>query len=235
MYYTYPNTIKQVVKSLHSTIPRDTKDQGKNVINIGNGSVYDPNYFSQNVRSPLAPGAFNFYQFRYEGYQNEGDQIINKIRIIPKGKGLQYISGYLYIVDKLWCIHSYDLTGESTGIKRYRYQQLFAPVKNDAWLPISDNIQWNFDIIGNLATMMFHSTRKYKDIKINTSTSALLPSNNTVPVKKTEIVIVKKENKTAIKRDKKIKKLKEKENPTSFEAFKMARLVKKQVDQDLND
>ena len=235
VYYTYPNTIKQVVKSLHSTIPLDTKDQGKNVINIGSGSVYDPNYFSQNVRSPLAPGAFNFYQFRYEGYQEEGDQIINKIRIIPKGKGMQYISGYLYIVDKLWCIHSYDLTGESTGVKRYRYQQLFAPVKNDAWLPISDNIQWNFDVMGNLATMMFHSTRKYKDIKFNNLTAGLLPANSAVPVKKTEVVAVKKESKTAIKRDEKIKKLKDKENPTSYEAFKMARLVKKQVDQDIND
>jgi len=235
VYYTYPNTIKQVVKSLHSTIPLDSKNKGKNVINLGSGNVYDPNFFNQNVRSPLAPGAFNFYQFRYEGYQEDGDHIINKIKIIPKGKGTQYINGYLYIVDKLWCIHSYDFIGEAIGVKRYRIQQLFAPVKSNAWLPISANTQWNFDIMGNQATMMFHATQKYIDIKINTSTVALLPSNNTVPVKKTEMVVVKKESKTVIKRDEKIKKLIDKENPSSYEAFKMARLVKKQVDMDITD
>ena len=235
VYYTYPNTIKQVVKSLHSTIPRETKDQGKNVINIGYGSVYDPNFFSQNVRSPLAPGAFNFYQFRYEGYQEEGDHIIDKIRIIPKGNGAQYISGYLYIVDKLWCVHSYDLTGEGTGVKSYRVQQLFTPVNNQAWLPISDNVVYNIDLMGNQATLMYHSTHKYIDIRLNVLTSSLLPIDNSVPAKKNEIVAVKKESKTAIKRDEKIKKLMEKEKPTSFEAFKMARLVKKQEDQDIND
>src|SRR5674476_50875 len=166
VYYTYPNTIKQVVKSLHSTIPRETKDQGKNVINIGYGSVYDPNFFSQTVRSQLAPGAFNFYQFRYEGYQEEGDHIINKIKIIPKGNGNQYISGYLYIVDKLWGVHSYDLIGEGTGVKSFRLQQLFSQVNNAAWLPISDNIVYNIDLMGNQATLMYHSTRKYKDIQM---------------------------------------------------------------------
>ena len=235
VYYTYPNTIKQVVKSLHSTIPLDSKDKGKNVINIGSGSVYDPNFLNQNVRSPLAPGAFNFYQFRYEGYQDDGDHIINKIRIIPKGNGIAYISGYLYIVDKLWCIHSYDFRGEATGVKSYRLQQLFAPIKYDAWLPISDNTVWNFDIMGNQATMMYHSTRKYVDIKINTSTASLLPATNSVPVKKAEVVVVKKETKAAVKRDEKIKKLKENENPSSYQAFKMARLVKKQVDADITD
>jgi len=235
VYYTYPNTVKQVVKSLHSTIPLDSKNKGRNIINIGSGNVYDPNFFNQNVRSPLAPGAFNFYQFRYEGYQDDGDHIINKIRIIPKGKGIAYISGYLYIVDKLWCIHSYDFRGEATGVKSFRMQQLFATVKNDVWLPISDNAVWNFDIMGNQAVMMFHSTRKYVDIKINTATASLLPSTNSVPVKKTEVVVAKKESKAVAKRDEKIKKLKENENPSSYEAFKMARLVKKQVDADITD
>lgn len=236
VYYTYPNTIKQVVKSLHSTIPRETKDQGKNVINIGYGSIYDPNSFGQNIRSPLAPGAFNFYQFRYEGYQEEGDHIIDKIKIIPKGNGNQYISGYLYIVDKLWCVHSYDLIGEGTGIKSFRLQQLFSQVNNAAWLPISNNIVYNIDLMGNQATLMYHSTRKYKDIQMNAVTSTFIPANAaTVPSKKAEPLIVKKETKTAIKRDEKIKKLMDKESPTSYEAFKMARLTKKQVDQDIND
>ncbi|NWJ52520.1 MAG: carboxypeptidase-like regulatory domain-containing protein [Bacteroidetes bacterium] len=235
VYYTYPNTIKQVVKSLHSTIPIDSKDQRKNAFNIGSGSIYDPNYFGQGVRSPIGLGAFNYYQFRYEGYQNEGDHIINKIKIIPKGKGIQYMSGYLYIVDKLWCIHSYDLLGEGMGVSSYRLQQLFAPVKNEAWLPISDHILYNFDVMGNKASMSFHLTRKYKDVKINPSITSLLPSENNNTVKSDEIVIPKKETKATKKRDEKIKQLMGKENPTSYEAYKMARLVKKQVDQEGND
>ena len=200
VYYTYPNTIKQVVKSLHSTIPLKANEQRKNAFNIGSGSVYDPNYFGPDVRSPLALGAFNFYQFRYEGYQNDGDHIINKIKIIPKGKGKQYISGYLFVVDKLWCIHSYDLTGESTGVKSYRLQQLFAQIKTEAWLPISDHIQYNFDMMGNVAFMSFHTTRKYKDIKINTSTAALLPVDNNTTAKGNEIASVKKETKDTRKK-----------------------------------
>jgi hypothetical protein len=234
VFYTYPNTIRQVVKSLHSTIPPQAGRQGRNMINIGYGSVYDPNYFNQNVRSPLAPGAFSFYTFRYEGYQEEGDHIINKIRIIPKGNGAQYLKGYLYIVDKLWCVHSFDLSGESTGVKNYRIQQLFTSVNNEAWLPISDNFLWNFDIMGNQAIMVFHSTRKYRDIKINNFATAMLPVDAT-PAVKNAVVVVKKETKSVVKRDEKIKKLMEKEKPSSYEAFKMARLVMKQVDLDITD
>jgi hypothetical protein len=235
VYYTYPTTIKQVVKSLHSTIPLEGNEQRKNSINIGYGSIYDPNYFGQGLKSPIGLGAFNYYQFRYEGYQNDGDHIINKIKIIPKGKGSQYMSGYLFIVDKLWCIHSYDLSGEAMGGSNYRLQQLFAQVKNEAWLPISDHIKYNFSVMGNVANMSFHSTRKYKDIKLNTSTTSLLPSDNATPIKRNEVEVIKKETKASKKRDEKIKLLMGKENPSSYEAYKMARLVRKQVEKEVND
>ena len=235
VYYTYPKTIKQVVKSLHSTFPPEAIGGRKNVLNIGSGSIYSSFYFGPDMKSPLAPGAFNYYRFRYEGYQNEGDQIINKIKIIPKGKGKQYINGYLFIVDKLWCVHSFDLGGEGTGVKSFRLQQLFAQVKDEVWLPISDNIQYDFDLMGNTAMMRFHATRKYKDIKVNSSSAMLLPTDINIPAKNIEVAYIQKETKSAKKRGEKIKLLMGKENPSSNEANKMARLVKKQEESDIND
>ncbi len=71
-------------------------------------SIYAPLY-NQNI-SPLNPKAFSYYKYRYEGFNEENGQVINKIKFEPKLKSPNLISGYLYIADNSWYVRRGPLT-----------------------------------------------------------------------------------------------------------------------------
>ncbi len=108
-------------------------------------SFYEPKVM--NSISPLAPDAFNHYRYEYLGYIDEGDYVINKIKVIPRGKGDQVFEGIIYIVDNVWSIHSLDLTTYIWGIK-FEMQQQFSAVLPDVWLPVHEIYDVNGSVFG---------------------------------------------------------------------------------------
>ncbi|MCL1932435.1 MAG: DUF5686 and carboxypeptidase regulatory-like domain-containing protein, partial [Candidatus Azobacteroides sp.] len=95
-----PDKYEQTVKAYSGTMP-DFADP-KDALGIGMISLYSPMY--GNIISPLNPKSFSYYRFKYEGYEEENGQIINKIRIIPKLKDPKLLEGIFYIADDEWNI-----------------------------------------------------------------------------------------------------------------------------------
>ena len=73
--------------------------------------------------------------------------MIYKIKIIPKRKSKQVYSGYIYIVDGLWNIHSTNVNTEAF-FGTVNIKQVYAPVKDNAWLPISHQVALAGSIMG---------------------------------------------------------------------------------------
>ena len=71
------------------------------------------------ILSPIANNALGSYKYRMETsfYDNDG-HLVYKIEVIPKNKLGALFSGYIYIVDEHWAIHSTDLftTGKAVNI-----------------------------------------------------------------------------------------------------------------------
>ncbi|HJW29457.1 MAG TPA: DUF5686 family protein, partial [Saprospiraceae bacterium] len=137
---------QESVSKLHFTRPDQYRDTVISIRTIGNdnntspmgfiySSFYEPNVV--NGVSPLAPDAFLHYKFEYLGYIQDGNQVINKIKVTPRGRGDQVYEGVIYIVDNAWSIYSLDLTTYIWGI-RFNMQQRFSQVKPDVWLPVHE-------------------------------------------------------------------------------------------------
>ncbi|HEX5112218.1 MAG TPA: DUF5686 and carboxypeptidase regulatory-like domain-containing protein, partial [Saprospiraceae bacterium] len=163
------------VSKLHYIRPDQYRDTVVSIRTIGDdnntspmGFIYSSFYEPQVVNgiSPLSPDAFSHYKFEYLGFLQDGDQTIDKIKVIPRGKGDNVFEGVIYIVDQAWSIYSLDLTTYIWGIK-FDMQQRFEQVKPDVWVPVHEI----YDVTGNVFGFGFeyHYFAQLKDytVKLN--------------------------------------------------------------------
>jgi hypothetical protein len=144
LHYLRPDQYRDTVVSIHTT----GNDNNTSPMSFIYSSFYEPTVV--NGVSPLAPDAFNHYRFEYLGFIDDGDHTVNKIKVIPKGKGDQVFDGVIYIVDGTWSIHSLDLTTYIWGI-RFDMQQRFAPLMPEVWLPVHEI----YDVSGSVFGFAF--------------------------------------------------------------------------------
>jgi len=226
--FTAPNKYDQTVKSLKSNFP---DENGGDPMNFVNASFYQPKIGDMIL--PLAPYAFNHYNFRYEGFSMEGDVVVNKIKVIPKRKSKQLVSGYIYIADNFWNLHAVDLSVEST-VGTIHLQQNFSEVEKNVWMPVS----YYFDIIGqflgNEGDVKYTASVKYNQVTENTK----LKPPTAFPEVKMAIEESKKEVKPAPKtrkekreqvRTQKMQQLMEKDKLNNREMYQMAVLMKQEA------
>jgi len=111
--------------------------------------------FGNNLVSPLSTNAFSSYKFKLEGtFYDKNGRLINKIKILPKRKNDPVFSGALYIVEDDWALYGADVsvTGAQVNIpvvdvlklkQNYNYSD-----KNDAWVLISQSIDFRVNALG---------------------------------------------------------------------------------------
>ncbi len=85
--------------------------------------------------SPIAQTAMLYYRYRLDGSFIENGRWINRIEVIPKRRSDPVFSGYIFIQDSTWRIHSLDLmlTKESQieFVDSLRIGQTFIPATED--------------------------------------------------------------------------------------------------------
>jgi len=100
--------------------------------------------------SPIAGNALFYYRYRLVGTYYEDDHIVNKIKVIPKRKIDPIFSGYIYIMEDSWRIHSLDLTiGKDANINfvdSVRVSQSLIPVNDTTWMLLTQRLQFFFSI-----------------------------------------------------------------------------------------
>jgi hypothetical protein len=116
--------------------------------------------------SPLSPKAFAYYNFVYEGFFVENNKTVNKIFINPRRNDNRLISGYIYVFEDTWDVHSYELSGKQQMIE-YSFKQIYGEALPNVMMPIKNQITANFSVFGNNGEINSVSTIKYSDIKVN--------------------------------------------------------------------
>ena len=106
--------------------------------NSARGTTFD--FYNNTVEfgikmiSPIADNAFNYYKFVHEGtFQDENNQMINKIKLVPKRDAEPVFEGHIYIVEDSWAIYAVDV-----DIKGYRAKQEFTEV-----ITLKQNFNYN--------------------------------------------------------------------------------------------
>jgi hypothetical protein len=161
--FTAPDRYFQRIISYNSTFP----EQGNEIspIDYIQASFYQP-VLAEIAISPLSPKAFSYYNFRFIGTSLQGNNIINKIEVIPKYKSQQLFAGTIFIIEDLWCLHSVDLTNENLA-GEIRIRELYIPVQDDIWLPVSHQFDIDLQIIGIKADIGYTSSVKYLEVRPN--------------------------------------------------------------------
>ena len=98
--------------------------------NSARGSAFDfyKNTVSMGAKmiSPIGDNAFSYYKYILEGtFQDENNQMINKIKLVPRRDAEPVFDGYIYIVEDSWAIYGVDVE-----IKGYRAKQEFMNTMN---------------------------------------------------------------------------------------------------------
>jgi hypothetical protein len=157
-----PDDYVQEVISVNNSFPMG----GDNVPVIGliSGSIYqsqDDFYIS-----PFAPNAFSHYQFQYEGLLQDGAWFIDKIKVIPKRKSKLLMEGYVYIVEDLWCLYSYDMQLNPPYMQLH-IKQHYGPVKGNNYFPVNLFVEAKFGFMGIKGQGTYTTTIKYDSVIVN--------------------------------------------------------------------
>ncbi len=157
--YIYPNSYNEKVKAFSSTIPAEVNPG--DISGVMKASIYEKEFFG--YLSPLAPNAFNYYKFSYEGISNESGKIVNKIKIIPSGRNSKLFKGYIYIVDDTWSVSYLELNTRNTGIDT-DIKINFNEVKPEVLLPTSYSMDFKVALMGVNANGRYYSSVAYGDV-----------------------------------------------------------------------
>lgn len=120
--------------------------------------------------SPISDNAMLYYRYHLTGVFMDEGRLVNKIEVTPRRKSDPAFSGFLYIVDEIWNIHSLDffLTKQNqiNFLDTLRIKQVYAPVQDTLWMQLSQRFEFNFGLLGIKAEGYFAIV--YSDYTVNT-------------------------------------------------------------------
>lgn len=232
--FTAPDVFKQKVLSFRNTFPESGGDRSDNAIGFISGNIYRSDGFGA-AYSPINRGAFNYYRFRYEGRTQYETYAVHKIAIIPKGKGSQYVQGTIYIVDGLWCVSNLDIyKDEQLGVTLYLTQN-YNEVRENAWLPVTNRMKIDVDLMGNSGTFNYHTSIRYNQLAVNTEGKVKSKPKTLAGLTEKKSEFHKKTEKKISEKQKKLDQLAQIENPNTAESYKIARLQQQQEELRIKD
>ncbi|HKL32148.1 MAG TPA: DUF5686 family protein, partial [Tangfeifania sp.] len=221
--FDYPQKYKQEVISKRTSLVGFDEPP---VMGLITSSFYEsrPNQ----VISPLSALALNHYNYQYEGFISSGNFDVFKIKVEPKRKSDELVSGYMYIVDKLWCLYSVDF---KTSIEFFNYQikQQYENLGNENWLPVSHLIDGDFSIFGLRGKYYYGASLKYQNIEENVIAGKTEFTDDTV---KKEI---RKPDEKEVELREKVAEITAKEELTNRDVKKVARLNRKILKEQYQD
>jgi hypothetical protein len=218
--FTAPDKYFQKMISYNSTFPAEGNEISP--MSFIQASFYQP-VLADMAISPLAPNAFSHYNYKYLGASQQGNFTINKIQVIPKRKSQQLFEGTIYIVEDLWCLQSIDLTNDNL-VGKIRVEQLYTPVQDDIWMPVSHKFEINIGIIGFKADAGYTSSVKYSEVKPNLTLQKPASLTAVFPVKSE----IKPSDTIVSKSKQQINKILEKDKLSNRDMFKLSKLMEKE-------
>lgn len=222
--FSAPDTFVHTVKASRSSFPGNEESSMMGYIN---SSLYDSSN-DEMVISPLSPQAFKHYRFYYEGFFDDGNVTVNKIKVTPKRKSQQLLEGHIYIVEGLWNIHSIDLVHEPFWGKT-RIRQIYQPVKSNVWLPISHNFSLNASVMGIKADFNYAGSVKYLSVNLNHELrGSLAVVDKTEQKEAVATALSMEEPLIPSKKQKQMDELLAKEELSNREMMKLAALIEKE-------
>ena len=223
--YRAPDKYEQHILSINSTFPK--------VVDFSADEFIKASLYQDNINilfTPLSKNAFTYYNFRYEGFEKEGNYTVDKIKVIPKRKSKQLFEGYIYVIEDLWCLSRADLNFD-VPFGTVSFRMVFDEVLPGVWLPVGHDYIFNGGMMGVKGSARFGASVKYNKLKGNDQVLAMIgiqpPASDaqTKVSNKTGILPKIIKNQSPNKKEVKIGHLLEKDQLTNRDMNKLSKLM----------
>jgi hypothetical protein len=155
--FTQPNVVKE--RMISSRVSGDSRGISFNRASAGRNlgfyeNLIKPAFSERGFVSPIASNAMLFYKYELVGTTPQGGVMVHKIRVVPRRRTDPVFSGYIYIVDGSWRIHSVDLNLDQDAqidyVDALHIAQQYAPAPGNpnVWLIQSQQVRANLSGLG---------------------------------------------------------------------------------------
>ncbi|WP_461642230.1 DUF5686 and carboxypeptidase regulatory-like domain-containing protein [Labilibaculum euxinus] len=167
--------VTENISKIHFELPDKIEEEVISVRSSGLGEQTNPMQFitanlydtkDDGFISPLDKTAFSVYKFQLESVFEDQGRMINRIKVTPKRKGKDLFRGFLNIAENFWNIHSADLQ-LNLPMTDVHMHQLYAPVNESVWMPVSFDFDVNFKGMGFGMNMIYVASIKDYQITLN--------------------------------------------------------------------
>lgn len=140
--FELPDKMNQKVLAMRSTGRDNNTSPMPMIVN----SLYDAEKYG--MISPLGRNALKNYDFKLVSSFIDQGRTINKIWVLPNNRGAQDVfSGYIYIADDYWNIHSAELNFKGPMVTG-KMNQMYAEVSPNVYMTVSQKFDIDFSGFG---------------------------------------------------------------------------------------
>ncbi|SIS80144.1 DUF5686 and carboxypeptidase regulatory-like domain-containing protein [Belliella pelovolcani] len=158
--FKQPNTVEERVISIRTNGDNNQTSPAPYIVS----SFYEEKI--NEAISPLAPSAFAYYRFRFEGSFIENGYTINKIRVTPRSRGERVFEGFIFIIEDHWAIHSLDLKTSLLGFD-IAVRQLYTEVATHVWMPTTHTYVFGGKFFGFAGEYKYLASARDHKVKLN--------------------------------------------------------------------
>ena len=163
LHYTAPDIYDRKIKAVSTTFPRN-RGQITDVMDYLNMNIYSSSLMSDKLLSPLDKKSSRYYHYLLDSIAGSSDCQRYKILIIPKFRGTQLVSGYMWVSDQIWTIRELYIEGVYDVI-RFKVRVKMGEEGDVEFLPVQFDLNLVFKFIGNHLEMDMGAWLKYNEIK----------------------------------------------------------------------
>ena len=237
--------VTENISKIHFELPNKVEEEVISIRSSGLDEQADPMQFitanlyntkDEGFISPLDKTAFAVYRFELESVFEDQGRMINKIKVTPKRKGKDLFRGFINIAETYWNIHSADLK-LNLPMTDVHMHQLYAPVKDEVWMPVSFDFHIKFKGMGFGLEGMYVASIKDYNVTLNPDLNHDYLKKLDISKKQEDQEIANLGNKESTilstkekKRKEQIQTLLEKDDMNNSDMRKLARLMEKDTE-----
>ena len=158
-----PNYFTQQILAVNGS-KINMKDIRERTMQFLNVNIYNPAIFNNQILIPGIKDIFKYYSFEYVSLIDTLNHKIHQIKVIPKIRSQQLISGFLYVVDNLWTVYQFDIEGK-LEFSKFRIETRFGLPEKDFLLPLETDVTFHLNLFGNEVINHYYSSFRYENVK----------------------------------------------------------------------
>lgn len=119
------------------------------------------------IISPLSNTSILSYKFKLIESKAEGNQLVHKIKVIPRKSGNSTVNGYIYINDGLWNINRVDFELTKSGLKffdAFNLKQNYEQLEDSVWIVNRQEFTYETKV-GRFQTFRGSTTLRYSNFQ----------------------------------------------------------------------